>query len=56
MKHAVALSKAVTYKKNKDIQAVGLEQIQSAFYETMAKENPDLYKQVKRFIKEQKKR
>lgn len=61
MKHAVALSKAVTYKKNmdlknKDIQAVGLEQIQSAFYETMAKENPDLYKQVKKFIKEQKKR
>ena len=51
MKHADALSKAVTYKKNmdlknKDIQAVGLEQIQSAFYETMAKENPDLYKQV----------
>ncbi len=61
MKHAVALSKAVTYKKNmdlknKDIQAVGLEQIQSAFYETMAKENPDLYKQVRKFIKEQKKR
>ena len=61
MKHAVALSKAVTYKKNidlknKNIQAVGLEQIQSAFYETMAKENPDLYKQVKKFIKEQKKR
>lgn len=57
MKNAVALTKAVAYKKKIDIdsQSVlenGAEQFQSLIFEAMAEENPELYKQVKKFIKE----
>lgn len=57
MKNAVALTKAIAYKKKIDIdtQSVlenGMEQFQSVLYETMAEERPDLYKEVKKFIKE----
>ncbi len=57
MKNAVALTKAIAYKKKIDIdtQSVlenGMEQFQSVLYETMAEERPELYKEVKKFIKE----
>ena len=57
MKNAVALTKAVAYKKKIDIdsQSVlenGVDQFQSLIFEAMAEENPELYKQVKKFIKE----
>ena len=57
MKNAVALTRAVAYKKKIDIdsQSVlenGAEQFQSLIFEAMAEENPELYKQVKKFIKE----
>ena len=57
MKNAVALTRAIAYKKNIDVdtQSVlenGMEQFQSALYETMAAERPDLYKEVKKFLKE----
>ena len=57
MKNAVALTKAVAYKKKIDIgsQSVlenGAEQFQNLIFEAMAEENPELYKQVKKFIKE----
>ena len=57
MKNAVALTKAVAYKKKIDIdsQSVlenGADQFQSLIFEAMAEENPELYKQVKKFIKE----
>ena len=57
LKNAVALTKAVAYKNKIDIdsQSVlenGAEQFQSLIFEAMAEENPELYKQVKKFIKE----
>lgn len=57
MKNAVALTRAIAYKKKIDVdtQSVlenGMEQFQSALYETMASERPDLYKEVKKFLKE----
>lgn len=57
MKNAVALTRAVAYKKKIDIdsQSVlenGADQFQSLIFEAMAEENPELYKQVKKFIKE----
>lgn len=57
MKNAVALTRAVAYKKKIDIdsQSVlenGSDQFQSLIFEAMADKNPDLYKQVKKFIKE----
>ena len=57
MKNAVALTKAVAYKKKIDIdsQSVlenGADQFQNLIFEAMAEENPELYKQVKKFIKE----
>ena len=57
MKNAVALTRAIAYKKKIDVdtQSVlenGMEQFQSALYETMAAERPDLYKEVKKFLKE----
>ena len=57
MKNAVALTRAIAYKKKIDVdtQSVlenGMEQFQSALYETMAAESPDLYKEVKKFLKE----
>lgn len=55
-KNAVALTRAAAYKKqidikNKDILENGAEQFQSLIFEAMAKERPDLYKEVKKFLK-----
>lgn len=57
MKNAVALTRAVAYKKKIDIdsQSVlenGADQFQTLIFEAMAEEAPDLYRQVKKFIKE----
>lgn len=55
-KRAVALTRAAAYKKqidikNKDILEVGAEQFQSLIFEAMAAESPDLFKEVKKFLK-----
>lgn len=60
MKNAVALTKAVAYKKKIDIDTQstlenGMEQFQSVLYETMAAERPDLYREVRKFIREKQK-
>lgn len=57
MKNAVALTKAVAYKKKidvdtKDVLENGADQFQTLIFEAMADEDPDLYKRVKKFIKE----
>ena len=57
MKNAVALTRAVAYKKKIDIdsQSVlenGADQFQSLIFEAMADEEPELYKRVKKFIKQ----
>lgn len=57
MKNAVALTRAVAYKKKIDIdsQSVlenGADQFQSLIFEAMADEEPELYRRVKKFIKE----
>lgn len=57
MKNAVALTRAVAYKKKididtKDVLENGADQFQTLIFEAMADENPELYKQVKKFIKE----
>ena len=57
MKNAVALTRTVAYKKKIDIDSqsvleTGAEQFQSLIFEAMADEDPDLYKRVKKFIKE----
>ncbi len=56
MKNAVALTRAVAYKKKIDIgsQSVlenGADQFQSIIFEAMADEDPELYKKVKKFVK-----
>lgn len=58
-KNAVALARAVSYKRkidisNKNILENGSEQFQSLIFEAMADEEPELYKRVKKFIKEKK--
>ena len=57
MKNAVALTRAVAYKKKIDIdsQSVlenGADKFQSLIFEAMEEEDPDLYKRVKKFVKE----
>lgn len=57
MKNAVALTRAVAYKKKIDIdsQSVlenGADQFQSFIFEAMADEAPELYKRFRKFIKE----
>ncbi len=57
MKNAVALTRAVAYKKKIDIdsQSVlenGADQFQSLIFEAMVDEDPELYRRVKKFIKE----
>ncbi|WP_277295262.1 phage protein Gp27 family protein [Ruminococcus callidus] len=54
--NAVALTRAVAYKKNvdtktRDLLENGAEQFKDLIYEAMAAERPDLYKEVKKFIK-----
>lgn len=56
-KNAVALARAVSYKRkidigNKNILENGSDQFQSLIFEAMADEEPELYKRVKKFIKE----
>ncbi len=55
-KNAIALTRAAAYKKqievkSRDILANGAEQFQSLLFETMAKDNPKLYKEFKAYIK-----
>ena len=55
-KNAVALTRAATYKKNVDIKTKGTlengaDQFMSYLYETMARDNPPLYKEFKKYIK-----
>lgn len=55
-KNAVALTRAAAYKKNVDIKNKGTlengaDQFMSYLYETMAKDNPTLYKEIKAYIK-----
>lgn len=57
IKNAVALTRAVAYKKKidvdtKDVLENGADQFQSMIFEAMADENPELYRQVKKFIRE----
>lgn len=55
-KNAVALTKAAAYKKNVDVKVKGTlengaDQFMSYIYETMAVKDPELFKKVKKFIK-----
>ena len=57
MKNAVALTRAVAYKKKIDIDSKdalenGAEQFQGYIFEAMSEERPELYKELKKFIKE----
>ena len=57
MKNAVALTRAVAYKKkididSKDILENGADQFQSLIFEAMADEEPELYRRVKKFIRQ----
>lgn len=57
MKNAVALTRAVAYKKKIDIDSRdalenGAEQFQGYIFEAMSEERPELYKELKKFIKE----
>lgn len=59
-KNAVALTRAAAYKRNvelrnKDALEVGAEQFQTMIFDAMAEQNPALYKEVRKFIKEQRK-
>lgn len=54
-KNAIALTRAAYKKrievKTKDVLENGVEQFQSLLFETMAKDNPKLYKEFKTYIK-----
>lgn len=57
VKSAVALTRAAAYKRNADIKSKGIlengaEQFRTMIFDAMAAERPDLYKQVKEFLKE----
>ena len=57
MKNAVALTRAVAYKRKIDIDSKdtlknGAEQFQRYISEAMSEERPELYKEIKKFIKE----
>ena len=59
MKNAVALTKAIAYKKKIDVDTKtvlenGMEEFQAAIYEAMAQERPDLYRELKKYLKEKK--
>lgn len=56
-KNAIALTRATAYKKqidikNKNILENGIEQFQGYIFEAMSEERPELYKEIKKFIKE----
>lgn len=55
IKQGSALIRAASYKsnidlKNKDILDAGLESVKTLVFEAMAKENPELYSQVNKFL------
>ena len=57
VKSAVSLTKAAAYKKNADIKSKellenGADQFKTMIFDAMAAERPELYKQVKDFLKE----
>ena len=57
IKNTVALTRAVAYKKNVDAKTNslienGVEQFNSFAYQAMKDENPKLYKELKKFIKD----
>lgn len=57
IKQATSLVKAASYKKNidiknEDILSAGFEQVKGMVFEAMAKERPDLYKNVAKFLDE----
>ena len=59
-KNAVALTRAIAYKKNIDIKnrdalENGAKQFKEIIFEAMAEERPDLYKEVKKFVKKKQK-
>ena len=59
MKNAVALTKAIAYKKKiyvdtKTVLENGMQEFQTAIYEAMAQERPDLYRELKKYLKEKK--
>lgn len=56
VKNTAALTRAVTAKKRADIQnreimKTGAEQFQTILFDLMAEENPELYKELRKFIK-----
>lgn len=57
MKNAVALTRAIAYKKkididSKDVLENGAEQFQAMLYDAMADERPELYREIKKYLKE----
>lgn len=57
LKQATSLVKAAAYKKNmdlknEDIMSAGYEQVKTMVFEAMAKERPDLYKDVAKFLED----
>lgn len=59
MKNAVALTKAIAYKRKIDVDTKtvlenGMEEFQTAIYEAMSHERPDLYCELKKYLKEKK--
>lgn len=57
LKQATSLVKAAAYKKNmdlknEDILSAGFEQVKSMVFEAMAREKPELYKAVSKFLDE----
>lgn len=59
MKNAVALTKAIAYKRKIDVDTKtvlenGMQEFQTAIYEAMAQERPDLYRELKKYLKEKK--
>ena len=59
MKNAVALTKAIAYKRKIDVDTKtvlenGMEEFQTAIYEAMSQERPDLYRELKKYLKEKK--
>lgn len=59
MKNAVALTKAIAYKRKIDVDTKtvlenGMEEFQTAIYEAMSHERPDLYRELKKYLKEKK--
>ena len=53
----MALTRAAAYKKqidlkNKDILDAGADRFQTMLFDAMAEKDPDLYKKVRKFIRE----